>query len=83
MLHPMLAAAAGIAPLGASFWMYRRWVTFWNARFTAKVTGIEDDLKGLRFPLRDFTPPGTALTVEIDGERKAATVHALPFVKGS
>ncbi len=33
------------------------------------------------FPLRDFTPPGTALTVEINGERKAATVHALPFVK--
>jgi glycine cleavage system T protein len=35
----------------------------------------------LGFPLRDFTPPGTALTVEINGERKAATVHALPFVK--
>ena len=35
------------------------------------------------FPLRDFTPPGTALTVEINGERKPATVHALPFVKGS
>lgn len=35
------------------------------------------------FPLRDFTPPGTALTVEINGARKPATVHALPFVKGS
>ncbi|MDO8546307.1 MAG: aminomethyltransferase family protein [Nitrospirales bacterium] len=35
------------------------------------------------FPLRDFTPPGTALSVEINGERKAATVHALPFVKSS
>lgn len=35
------------------------------------------------FPLRDFTPPGTALTVEINGERKPARVHALPFVKGS
>ena len=35
------------------------------------------------FPLRDFTAPGTALSVEIDGERKAATVHALPFVKGA
>ena len=35
------------------------------------------------FPLRDFTPPGTPLTVEINGERKAAMVHALPFVKGS
>ncbi len=37
----------------------------------------------LGFPLRDFTPPGTALTVEINGERKAATVQALPFVKVS
>ena len=35
------------------------------------------------FPLRDFTPPGTPLTVEINGERKPATVHPLPFVKGS
>lgn len=35
------------------------------------------------FPLRDFTPPGTALTVEINGERKPATVHPLPFVKSS
>ena len=35
------------------------------------------------FPLRDFTTPGTALTVEINGERKAATVQPLPFVKGS
>ena len=35
------------------------------------------------FPLRDFTPVGTALTVEIHGERKPATIHALPFIKGS
>ena len=35
------------------------------------------------FPLRDFTKPGTALTVEINGERKPATVHAFPFVKTS
>lgn len=55
-LHPMLAAAVVIAPLVAFFWTCRRWVTFWNARFTAKVTGIDDDLKGLRFPLRDFNP---------------------------
>ena len=31
------------------------------------------------FPLRDFSAPGTALTVEIDGTRHEATVHALPF----
>ena len=31
------------------------------------------------FPLRDFSAPGTALTVEIDGMRHEATVQALPF----
>lgn len=33
------------------------------------------------FPLRDFTQPGTALTVEFDGQRHEATVQTLPFVK--
>jgi aminomethyltransferase len=31
------------------------------------------------FPLRDFSSPGTALTVEMAGTRHPATVHALPF----
>jgi len=31
------------------------------------------------FPLRDFTPPGTALTVEIEGTRHNSTVCPLPF----
>lgn len=31
------------------------------------------------FPLRDFTTPGTALTVEIEGQRHDATVRSLPF----
>jgi glycine cleavage system aminomethyltransferase T len=33
----------------------------------------------LGFPLRDFSKPGTELTVEFDGRRYPATVHALPF----
>lgn len=33
----------------------------------------------LGFPLRDFSTPGTALTVEIDGQRHEATIQALPF----
>ncbi len=33
----------------------------------------------LGFPLRDFTNPDTALTVEIEGHRHPATVRALPF----
>lgn len=35
----------------------------------------------LGFPLRDFSKPGTALSVEIDGARHDATVHALPFYR--
>lgn len=33
----------------------------------------------LGFPLRDFTNPGTTLTVEVDGQRYDATVRPLPF----
>jgi glycine cleavage system T protein len=33
----------------------------------------------LGFPLRDFTAPGTELTVEHDGRRYPTTVHVLPF----
>ncbi len=31
------------------------------------------------FPLRDFSKPGTALSVEIEGSRHQALVHSLPF----
>ena len=34
----------------------------------------------LGYAHRDFTEPGTPLEVDADGERHAATVHALPFV---
>ncbi len=33
------------------------------------------------FPLRDFAKPQTELTVDVGGQRKPATVQALPFVK--
>jgi glycine cleavage system T protein len=35
----------------------------------------------LAFPLRDFSAPGTNLTIEVDGARHNATVHALPFYR--
>ena len=54
--HRRLAMAAIVAVGVASLGVYRRWVVFQNRRFTEKVTGIDDDLKGLRFPLRDFNP---------------------------
>jgi glycine cleavage system aminomethyltransferase T len=31
------------------------------------------------FPLRDFARPDTVLTVEIEGQRRQAMVHDLPF----
>jgi len=31
------------------------------------------------FPLRDFSKPGTELTVEVEGKKYDATVHSLPF----
>lgn len=49
------------------------WVTS-SARSPVLKAGI-----ALGFPLRDFTKPGTSLTVEIEGRRYPATVHALPF----
>ena len=35
------------------------------------------------FPLRDFTAPGTALDVEINGQRQPCVVQALPFYPSS
>lgn len=35
----------------------------------------------LGFPLRDFSKPGTELTLDIGGERRPATVHPLPFIQ--
>ncbi|MEO6308578.1 MAG: aminomethyltransferase family protein [Nitrospiraceae bacterium] len=37
----------------------------------------------LAFPLRDFSAPGTNLTIEFDGARHDATVKALPFFSRS
>jgi hypothetical protein len=56
LLHRRFAMAALVAGGVASLGAYRRWVVFRSRRFTERVTGIEDDLKGLRFPLRDFDP---------------------------
>ena len=35
----------------------------------------------LAFPLRDFSAPGTNLTIDVDGARHGATIHALPFYR--
>jgi glycine cleavage system aminomethyltransferase T len=35
----------------------------------------------LAFPLRDFSAPGTNLTIEVNGARHDGTVRALPFYR--
>jgi aminomethyltransferase len=37
----------------------------------------------LAFPLRDFSAPGTNITIDIDGTRHDAIVHTLPFYRRS
>ena len=55
-LHPWLWGGVVVVALVVLLSLYRRWVIFRNTRFTEKITGVDDDLRGLRFPLRDFDP---------------------------
>ncbi len=71
---------AGVPPAGAKLFSGEREVGWVSSAVRSPSLG---KVIAFGFPLRDFTPPGTALSVEFDGERKPATVHALPFVKGS
>jgi len=71
---------AVIPPQGAKLFSGEREVGWVSSAVRSPALG---KVVALGFPLRDFTAPGTALSVEVKGERKAATVHALPFVKTS
>ena len=48
---------------------------------SATMSPQQNGVIALGFPLRDFSTPNTALTVEIDGTRHDATVRALPFYR--
>ncbi|MDE3051268.1 MAG: aminomethyl transferase family protein, partial [Nitrospirota bacterium] len=48
---------------------------------SATMSPQQKGVIALGFPLRDFSTPNTALTVEIDGTRYDATVQALPFYR--
>lgn len=71
---------AVLPPLGAKLFSGEREVGWVSSAVRSPALG---KVIALGFPLRDFTSPGTALTLEINGERKPATVHVLPFVKGA
>jgi len=52
--HPALASVGAALVAIALVGLYRWCVASWNARFTARTTRLDDDLKGLRFPTRAF-----------------------------
>lgn len=63
-------------PRGAKLYSGTRevgWVT------SATFSPLLNRVIAFGFPLRDFAKPDTVLTVEIEGQRHQATVHALPF----
>lgn len=66
-----------VPPQGAKLFSGEREVGWVSSAVQSPTLG---KVIALGFPLRDFTLPGTALTVEINGRHKAATVHTLPFV---
>ncbi len=65
-----------IPPRGAKLFSGDREVGWISSAVRSPSVG---SVIALGFPLRDFSKPGTALTVDIDGRRHDATVHALPF----
>ncbi|MDP9132474.1 MAG: aminomethyltransferase family protein [Nitrospirota bacterium] len=46
---------------------------------SAAYSPLRNAVLAFGFPLRDFSAPDTALTVEVGGTRHEATIHALPF----
>jgi folate-binding protein YgfZ len=72
----LLIESAVVPPRGAKVFSADRevgWVSS-AARSPAFAGTI-----ALAFPLRDFSGPGTALAVEVDGQRHNATVRAMPL----
>ncbi len=65
-----------IPPRGAKLFSGDREVGWISSAVRSPSVG---SVIALGFPLRDFSKPGTALTVDIDGRRHDATVQALPF----
>jgi glycine cleavage system T protein len=65
-----------IPPAGAKLFSGDREVGWLSSAVRSPSVG---SVIAFGFPLRDFSKPGTALTVDIAGQRHDATVHALPF----
>jgi aminomethyltransferase len=65
-----------IPPKGAKLFSGDREVGWVSSAVRSPLVG---SVIAFGFPLRDFSNPGTALTVDINGRRHDVTVHALPF----
>ena len=65
-----------IPPTGAKLFNGDREVGWISS---AAFSPLRNAVLAFGFPLRDFSSPGTALTVEVEGTHHPATVHALPF----
>lgn len=65
-----------VPPKGAKLFSGEREIGWISSAVRSPYVG---SVIALGFPLRDFTTPGTALTVDVNGQRYDATVQALPF----
>lgn len=65
-----------VPPKGAKLFSGNREVGWISSAVRSPLVG---GVIAFGFPLRDFSTPGTALAVEVGGQRHDATVHALPF----
>lgn len=67
-----------VPPHGAKLFSGDREVGWISSATTSPQLG---NVIAFGYPLRDFSKPETPLTVELDGRRVEATVHALPFYR--
>ncbi len=67
---------AVVPPRGAKLFSGKREVGWISSAARSPFVG---SVIAFGFPQRDFSKPGTALTVDITGQRHDATVHQLPF----
>jgi glycine cleavage system aminomethyltransferase T len=75
-LAGLILADSTVPPKGSKLFSGDRevgWVS--SATYSPQLKGVI----AFGFPLRDFSNPGTALTIEVAGTRHEATVRALPF----
>jgi hypothetical protein len=53
---PLLAAIGAVVFLVVFYRLYRRWHLFQVGKLTARLTGLNDDHHGLRFPVATYNP---------------------------